>query len=222
MDSSDVPSKTFNCKIHPNEEIQRICLENETDTPLRCIECILNSEVAYGKGAILPLKDFIKTAAKFYETISNEAKLLDTAPNEWVEFLANEDDCLSKLTLHIEEEKTRINDGINLLLQEFTMLCHNKKELIFKNLDLQLINLKSNFTYYKSKLDKYFGQEGQENNMTKEDIIYKMDQCNTIDDFEVVVKNIKDDMAEASLTGDADQKLKEIKEGMTELCCMLK
>jgi len=215
--------KPFRCGIHTSEQIQRVCLEPNVETSLRCIECILTSTDKVSKDAIVTLNDFIDQAARQYETFRRISSFEDSAPNQLVEFLSQEEQDIEKLTHHIEQEKQRVGDAFNAILQEFTLLCHSKKEDIFRQLDKQLVCLKLNYTYYKSKIDRYYSKSNEnELNPDKDTLIEKMNQCQDTNEAEVLVKNIKDDILEATTYKDPQIKIAEIKDGLNNLAIELK
>jgi len=214
--------KPFKCNVHSSELIQRVCLEPNADTSLRCIECILSSTDKLSKDAIVTLQDFIDHAAKQYETFRRISTLEDSAPNNLVEFLSEEEQNVQKLAQHIEKEKERVANAFHTILQEFTLLSHSKKEEIFRSLDKQLVSLKLNYEYYKSKIDRYYTKDKEELNPDKATLVEKINQCKDTNEVEVLVKNIKDDILEASTYKDPLIKMNEVKEGLNNLATELK
>jgi len=214
--------KPFKCNVHSSELIQRVCLEPNADTSLRCIECILSSTDKLSKDAIVTLQDFIDHAAKQYETFRRISTLEDSAPNNLVEFLSEEEQNVQKLAQHIEKEKERVANAFHTILQEFTLLSHSKKEEIFRSLDKQLVSLKLNYEYYKSKIDRYYTKDKEELNPDKATLVEKINQCKDTNEVEVLVKNIKDDILEASTYKDPLIKMNEVKEGLNNLAVELK
>jgi len=207
--------KHFTCNIHPSEVIQRVYLEQGADTSLRCIECILSGTEKVSKDAMMTLNDFIENAVKQYQTYRRVSSLQSEAPSEFVSFLAQEDERIQKLSQQVEKEKERVNAAFNTILQEFTVLCHAKKEEIARQLDKQVITLKLNYTYYKSKVDKYYSKDNENDlNPDKDTLIGRINNCEDTNQMEVLVKNIKDDLQEASSHQDPQLKMNEIKESM--------
>jgi len=215
--------KLFKCKIHPKETIQRVFTGVDAESPLKCIECLLSCSESYGKESLVTLNDFLEKASKFYESMRSLSKIGDSAPSELVEFLSNEDAILAKLQAHIEEQKEKLGESINSLLHEFTILCHTKKEQISQALDKQFNNLKANFAYYKAKLDKYYNSNENDDTLpTKEQLYEKINNCSTVDDLELLIKNIKDDIMETNGFKDSKTKIAELRQGMKELSLLLK
>jgi len=214
--------KPFRCNIHSTELIQRVCIEPNVETSLRCIECILSSTDKVSKDSIINLGDFVDHAAKQYETFRRISTLEDSAPNNLVEFLADEEQRVEKLSQHIEKEKERVANAFHTILQEFTLLSHSKKEEIFRALDKQLVCLKLNYEYYRSKIDRYYNKEKEELNPDKSTLVEKINSCKDTNEVEVLVKNIKDDILEASTYKDPQIKINEVKEGLNNLANELK
>lgn len=215
--------KAFRCNIHTSEQIQRVCLEPNVETSLRCIECILSNTEKVPKDSIVTLKDFIEHATRQYETFRTISRLEESAPNNLIEFLSSENESVEKLSYHIEKEKEKVGEAFNNILQEFTLLCHSKKEEIFRQLDKQVLTLKLNYNYYKSKIDKYYNKDKEDElNPDKETLVHRINNCHDTNEVEVLVKNIKDDILEASTYKDPKVKMNEIKEGINGLAQELK
>jgi len=67
-------------------------------------------------------------------------------------------------------------------------------------LDDQVITLKQNFSYYKSKLNNFYSKSDETNlNPTKEDLLARLNRAGKVDDFELIIKNIVDDLAETKI-----------------------
>jgi len=214
--------KHFTCNLHPGEIIQRVCLDNSADTSLRCIECILSGTEKVSKDAMITLNEFIDNAVKQYQTFRRISTFEGAAPEEFVSFLAQEDEKIQKLSQHVELEKERVNAAFNTIIQEFTVLCHSKKEEIARQLDKQVLTLKLNYTYYKSKVDKYYNKEKEsELNPDKDTLLARINQCEDTNQMEVLVKNIKDDLMEASSHQDPQLKINQIKDSFKGLALEL-
>jgi len=174
------------------------------------------------KDAMLTLNEFIDNAAKQYQTFRRISTFESAAPEEFVNFLAQEDEKIQKLSQHVEHEKERVNAAFNTIIQEFTLLCHSKKEEIARQLDKQVLTLKLNYTYYKSKVDKYYNKEKEsELNPDKETLLGRINQCEDTNQMEVLVKNIKDDLLEASSHQDPQLKINQIKDSFKGLALEL-
>ena len=216
--------KTFECKHHPNEQIQRVCSEVDCENTLCCIECILSTHGANHKSSLLSIKNFIDEISKYYETLRRIKSYEDAPPQEFTDFLASENEIVEKLSHHIEKEKSIVNDSITQLLESFTILCHKKKEESFRNLDCQLANLKANYKYYKTKLNKFYNKNDEDDlNPSKDEIIAKVNKASSLEEFEFIIKNIKDDVAESKIgEGGIDKKILAIKEAIQDMALNLK
>jgi len=83
--------------------------------------------------------------------------------------------------------------------------------------------LKQNYSYYKGKLNNFYNKEEEDKNPTKEDILQKLNASTKVDEFELVIKNVIDDLSESKiLEGTLDQKLVAIKTALKEMGTMLK
>jgi len=84
--------------------------------------------------------------------------------------------------------------------------------------------LRANYNYYKSKLNKLYNKNDEENeNFSKDELISKLNKSNKLEEFEAVMKNIQDDLAESTLLqGTQEQKISKIKQGLKEMAAVLK
>ena len=139
--------KHFPCQLHPSETIQRVCIDSTVESCLRCIECILNGTERVSKDSIIAFNEFIDNAARHYLTFRRTSAFENAPPEELVSFLAQEEEKIQKLSQHVEQEKQRVNTSFNIMIQEFTQLCHRKRNEIETQLDKQLATLKFNYTY---------------------------------------------------------------------------
>jgi len=223
MDAKSI-IKTYQCKNHPKEAIQRVCAEIGCETSLLCIECILSSHSGTHKESLSTISEFVEKASKHYESLRRIKCAEDAPPTEFTDFLSREDENLAKLSQHIEKEKLLVDQAVTEILNEFTLLCHKTKEEIFKNLDNQVGNLKANYKYYRGKLNKFYSKNDEDSlNPSKDDLLDQLNRTSRLEEFEYIVKNIKDDMAEAKLTeGSFDQKITQIKNSIKEMADTLK
>lgn len=223
MDAKSI-IKTFNCKYHPNEQIQRVCSEIDCENTLCCIECILSNHPREHKESLTNISEFIEKTSKYYENLRRIKSNEDAPPLQFTDFLSKEDENLEKLSVHSEKQKAIVEQAITELLNEFTLVCHKTKEDLFRQLDAQAENLKSNYKYYKSKLNKFYSKSDEDNlNPSKEEIISKLGRAQRLEHFEFIIKNIKDDMAESRISeGTLDQKIAAIKETIKDMAETLK
>mmetsp|Transcript_7338 Transcript_7338/g.6682 ORF Transcript_7338/g.6682 Transcript_7338/m.6682 type:complete len:266 (-) Transcript_7338:381-1178(-) len=175
------------------------------------------------KSKILPLKQFVSTAGTFYQNLRNLLVIEEKPSDELTSFLDFEDTHLAKLKDHIEAEKARVEAGFKQIMKEFYKMCAEAQAEMLENLDRQYINLKSNYDYYRSKINRYYksetsGKEDEDELILSESKIYeKINECETIDDFEVLVKNILDDFEENEGLKNETNKLAAIKDSMKTL-----
>jgi len=194
--------KPFKCPFHPSERIERVCIDQDIERSLQCIECVLEMKTKTSKDQFYPLADFITYAAKQYETLEHTLSFAGAPPSNLVDFLAYEEKKTKVLEKHIDREKQRVEESFNSILQEFTLLCHNKKEEMLTKLDNQLVLSKRNYQGYRAKIDKYFNnEEDQQNDM--ESLIERINKCYDASDFEILVRNIKEDIVKSNSSEDS-------------------
>jgi len=214
---SEYNIKSFKCSIHTSEDIQRVSLELNADSSLRCLECILKNPDQASKDIMIPLNEFIDQAAKQYETFRS---LEGSLTSQLAESLSQEDLSIENLSHHIEQEKQKIENAFNTILQEFTELCHSTKEDIFRQLDEQIVCLSSNYKYFKDKVDRYFHKASQNDvNPDKVTLLEKLNQYTDTNGAEILIKKIKDDILKAAAS---QEPLTEIKNHLENLSIELK
>ena len=184
--------KPFSCPFHPSEEIQRVCLDPGSESSLQCIECILHAQTKLSRDKFCPIADFVNYTADQYKTLGGTRSFREPPPSSLVDFLAYEDAKTKALAEHIEREKQRVQENFNSFLKELTLLCHSKKEEICSKLDIQLVLLKNNYTFYKSKIDKHYTNDHQE--FDKDSLIKKINECQGAQQLEILVKTLKEDL----------------------------
>jgi hypothetical protein len=223
MDAKSI-IKTFPCKHHKNEEILRVCTEQGCENPLCCIECILSNHALDHKDKVYSIKDFVEEAAKHYTTLRRIKSNEDAPPVEFTNFLDQEEINLANLKIHIDKQKVVVENSIEQILTDFTILCHKTKKEVCTSLDNQVTNLKFNYQYYKSKLHSFYSKSDEDMaNPGKEEILTKLNRATDYENYELAIKNITDDLVSSrTLGGTMEEKMKQMKESMKEMGDLLK
>jgi small GTP-binding protein domain len=129
----------------------------------------------------------------------------------------NETDVFEKLNEHIKEEKQKVNDHINTLIQQFSLIGFTARDKIFENLDKHTEILRSNFDSFKRKVDRYYSKEKDDKwNFSKEKIIEKINTTQNFEDFERLIRAMREDVVEARSLEKSGKKADEIKEELQE------
>ena len=134
--------------------------------------------------------------------------------------LDGEDELIAKVSTRIETEKVKVENSFEGLIQNFTTLCNKAKQEIFSNLDNQLINIRSNYRYYKRKVNKYYGKQIESEDIeltTERGIVTAINKCETVADLECLVKQINDEMAENKYLDSLDDRTNGMNEILAEL-----
>jgi len=186
---SESQIKSFACSLHSNGTIQRVCPNNNDDTALRCLECVLAKEDS--QIVMSTLDEFIKNTANQCQNLHRVAAFDSIPSEEFTSFLVQEGEMIGKFSEQVEQEKERFDK----MIQEFTQICNLKKEEICRELNNQISSLKRNYGSYKKTVEKFCNQEN--GNIDKEALIRRINQCKDVDEMEVLIKMIKDDLSEA-------------------------
>eukprot|EP00331_Platyophrya_macrostoma_P008247 CAMPEP_0176421748 /NCGR_PEP_ID=MMETSP0127-20121128/9351_1 /TAXON_ID=938130 /ORGANISM="Platyophrya macrostoma, Strain WH" /LENGTH=605 /DNA_ID=CAMNT_0017802523 /DNA_START=84 /DNA_END=1901 /DNA_ORIENTATION=+ len=190
--------------------IQRVSKDSFTENPLFCIECLLETDRT-GDSTLINLGKFAELVAQHFAGINDNVEKKLQAPKHLVSWLADEEMTLLRLQQHLENEKGKADMAINSLLQSFTLLCHQKKQEIFKTFDDQYLHLKANLAGYRSKVQKYFPEDSA--NREKFDqgtVTGKINNCNSTEDLELYVKHLKNEMLDTKVISEGGDQQKEI------------
>jgi hypothetical protein len=203
--------KSFNCRRHPSSDIQRVCLEDDCDDSLCCIDCVLDSHNSEHKKQLVKVKEFLDDAALMYQRMA-KITVGTRVPEQYTQFLMKEDEYLAKLSNHNEQTKSSIQTFYDTLIESFINLCNSSREKLMKKVDDQLITLKANFKIFNTKINKAYGQGEDQSYLTSEALISRVNRLNGTEEFDIFVKEIKSDISQnkafAEYKND-DEKLKE-------------
>lgn len=200
METQTIPIQ-ISCPIHPSDYIQRINIEANSTQHLYCVECLLQQADPTSSPNFKGFQDFIDIAEIFY----NQNKITVSGPSEikpeYQELLSHQNEKLEQLTVHIQEEKKRIEIIFDTLSQDFLKIINEKRNRYIDKLDQQLFKLNYWYIYFDKQIKKTYP--------TQEDILTLFpsresldNQLHTIVDYThlmAFVRNIKDDLNEHKL-----------------------
>ena len=210
--------KEFSCSVHPSEPIQRVCIQPKSENHLCCTECLLKNPALGSRDSFITFEKFLDYAANIYLELQNRSKIEGFIPNRSVRSLVTDEESLVKFAKHIEEEKKKVIDGFDSIVNEFTLLCNTKKEMLTAALDRQFLTFRLNHAYEKSKFDRYYGESKvEELNPDKDTLLQRFNNCANTIQAEILVKNILDDIREAKSQVDSRSKIKTIEERVNQL-----
>lgn len=216
--------KTFTCRAHPFENVQRVSLEEGAANPLMCIECVMTLDDKEAKSKLLHFKDYAEKVVAHYNGLKDMASKGESVPTNLTEFLSKEGEAIANLTACVENEKKRVVMAFNQISEQFNKLIENKKVGLLKHLDDQVLTLAFNYKTYKNKIEKFY--KGV-NEMAETDLpafISKINAFETTSALETLLKSINNDMAEnaALLSADSQKAFEEGKKGIAEIAEVLK
>jgi len=190
------------CPDHPEELVHRICVNNNAEKEVLCVECLINSEDPKGlKANLMTANQFIKLASDFYEKAEKTGTDPTQMPSECQNLLLKQAENIEKVSKHIEKEKRKIEERFKSLITEFTNLCNKKIEEYSTVLDKQLFNFRYNYIYFEKQLNKVYPQENQEEQVvypTKEALTEKFQKVTNNIQLVTLIKNVKQDLKEAN------------------------
>ena len=187
--------KHYACKKHPNRVIEKVCLVSGCKDPLCCSECISSSHCSSHSEYLSYLDQFAVKIGSHYETIkaydsSNDFDNLFQLHIHNDLFL-KEEEIMSKLNLQIDSEKKFVKEAIDFLLKNFGQMCLKAKENIFNSLDNQVVTMQANFNYLKNKINHVFEEIKEDQSDKKMVIVDLLNNTKTIEEFEALIKNLK-------------------------------
>jgi hypothetical protein len=185
--------KSFSCRKHVGNDIQRVCLEDDCEENLCCIDCALDSHNSEHKKHLVKVKEFLDDAALMYQRMA-KITIDSQVTEQYAQFLLKEDEYLAKLSNHNEQTKSSIQTFYDNLIESFIKLCNNSKQKLMKKVDEELITLKANFKSSNTKINKAYGHSENQSYITSEALISRVNRLNGTDEFDAFVKEIKGDI----------------------------
>lgn len=204
---------SISCPLHPEETVERVCIDSSTDKEILCVECLLGIDDPTALSqSLVRIGEFVDIAAKFYESSKKAIAEPSEAPQEFVDLVEKQSENIEKIAKHIESQKKRIEERFNTLIEEFTKLCKQKKDEYITTLDKQLQNFRYNYIFFEKQLRKLYPKEAQEDASlypSKEAIIAKLEKLTNSTQLLALVKNIKQDLNEAKYNPNNSQESQE-------------
>jgi vacuolar-type H+-ATPase subunit I/STV1 len=166
----------------------------------------------------------VEEAVKHYTILKRIRSNQTVPPKEFTDVLNQERDHITKVTLHVEEQKLMVAKAIDQILVEFTNLCNKSKKDVFARLDNQVITLTLNYQYYQSRLNNFYYQKEEDNaNLDQDQIIAKLNQIEKYEEYELAIKNIRDDLLSLATLGDTiEEKLNAMYHSLRDMEAVLK
>lgn len=191
------------CPDHPDELVQRICVDINAEKEVMCVECLINLDdpKALGPNLVTPAQ-FVKIAGDFYEKAEKALNDPTQVPSECKNLVLKQAESIEKVSKHIEKEKKRVEEKFKNLISDFTNLCNKKMEEYGAFLDKQLFNFRYNYVYFEKQLNKvYPSEENTESTSTyptREALAEKIQKLTNTTQLLTLVKNVKQDLKEAN------------------------
>ena len=188
--------KGFPCRIHPKEVIQRVSVEEANPSPLLCVECIMDNDFKGQKEKVIHLKDYLEKVVAHYKDIREITTSSEEVPSTLTDFLPKEAEATANLSAFINAEKKEVNTAFDQILEQMTSLLEQKRALLLKDLDDQILNLALNYRIYKDKINKYYRGVNELVEVDLPKFISKINTFDTTSSLENYLKIINNDMME--------------------------
>jgi len=207
-------SVNINCPIHPSEIIQRIATEVNPVQELYCMECILSKEDPTSLSPSLKtIPDLIATASVFYAQNKSALKPGEQVPQEYIEIVAHQNEMLETLRKHIEEEKKKVSNVFDSLMQDVVKIISEKKNEYLHGLDQQLFNLRYWYIFVDKQIKKAYPSEEDIPFLypSQEDLVHRLGKITNATHLMAFVRNLKEDLNEQKFSSRSTRNLEEDK-----------
>lgn len=191
------------CPNHPSEVIQRVDAHVLAKKQLFCLDCALQSEDP--KALLLTLQtlpNFLIAASNFYANNKNKIRPSSGPPQEFLHVLREKDQNLSNLSEHFDEEKRKIEESFNDIINYVIELVNQKKIEYFEMLDQQLTNMENHYSSYEKQLKKAYPTNEDVNYLfpSREELERRIGSLTTPAQLEYFVQDVKDDLNNEKFT----------------------
>ena len=183
-------SQIFYCKIHLNEVIKRICIDQYCKHPICCIECILKIHGDKHHNSLLSLDDFFNMTSSYSSPIKSNSKQKLKPSKDLIEFLSQKNEEIEKISVHIENEKKLLKNSFELIIKEFQSQCLQIQEKLINELDSQLATIAINYSLLKFNVDKLINDFPSKNRSIYE----KLNEISNIEDFDIIIGQALEDL----------------------------
>lgn len=143
------------------------------------------------------MDQFLKELSFRLDKEGDLSKFLYDIPAEMNEVLLLEEDAIKKFSKHIEDQKVKIENVLNQLVVNFTILCYEKKKTAYEVLDKQLQNFRYNHDYLRRKLLVFYPRDlSQSQVINNHGLIKQIQKASKYMDDDSLMAQINQEMTE--------------------------
>ena len=192
------------CSRHTSEHIQRVSTDVNASQHLFCLECVLHQtqKLVLPSSKLKTIPDFIDMAAQFYSqhkdtTTSSSASDI---PDEFISLLSKQADVLETLSIHITEEKKKVEVEFDALIHDVLQLLTDKKNSYMQVLDQQLLNLRYWYISFARKIKKAYPTPEDIVTLypSRDDLVNKAQKITNDTQLTAFVRGINEDIYEVN------------------------
>jgi len=196
------------CPIHASEMIQRVAVDLDASQQLFCPECILTQEISISLN-LKTIPDVLETAADYYaqnlleNAIHNYAqgksyvRIGEKVPSQYLSLLEGQAAKLEGLRNHLEDEKKKVSNVFDMIMQDMVKIITEKKNKCLYELDQQLFNLRYWYIFFDRQIKKVYPTI--EVYPSKEHLATQLGQIENASELMAFVRNLNEDLNEENL-----------------------
>lgn len=222
MESQSDLAILVHCPLHPTEHIQKIDLNHETQQQFYCIECILNKQEE--SESIPPnLKSFqelVSLAAANYEKTRPSVVTTSKTPTEYTNLLSKQSQVLDKFKQNVKEEKLKVENIFEELIQDFLRIVNKKKIEFTYALDQQLATLRYWYIQFEKQVKKTYPNPEDLPFLfpSEPELVDNLKKVSDAMELMAFIRNIKEDLTDNQLSKAQEEREKHLKEIYKDLC----
>ena len=141
-------SVSIPCSIHPSETIQRVNIDINTPQKLCCFKCLLKEEKHLTTLNFKTIPELLDVATNYFRENKPTISFEPEVPKDYTKLISRKSENLGQLNLYIEEEKKKVVDIFNQMVQEINNQINEKKNNCLNLLNEQFLNLNYWFLYF--------------------------------------------------------------------------
>lgn len=167
---------SFKCRVHPSEQIVRVCMDSSCDFPFLCVECIIFHEQAH-KHSIVKIPEFVSKIVNDgnpMATYASSSKL----PSKFQNYLKSEAENMVLVSTHIEKEKAGLKHFFDQLSAELLKSMSTCKDKNVAFLDNQCSKYLTNCRFFRDKITTFYKCE-------ESDRANQLESISTLEDLEL-------------------------------------
>ena len=148
------------CSSHTSQIIQWIDADSSPKKEIYCVECVLESELSSSvPHNLMKISDFLERINNSFTQTRLHLEPLSEPLKAYLDLLSERDEQLWKFKTHISQEKNKIDEFFDELLETVIEKCNKIRANYLKTLDERIQDAWNNYKYFEEQLKAYFPSE---------------------------------------------------------------